>query len=386
MTELDANEMTDAAFPEVLLREDGRSATDSERRVLGLLRQQPGQSRAELGRRMDIAGFSASRIVDGLLRRGLVAEGAPVIKGRGYPSATLSLRPEAVHSIGISLMTDAAELVVVDFVGSILARRTLRLESMAFAGCAERLREAMDDMLAQQGLDRSTLVGAGLGITGYFIGDGERVNPPAQLDDWALVDFKPELGRLLDCGVWLDNDGNVAALGEAAFGVGDRYASFAYLFFGAGFGGGLVVDGALMRGHNGNAGEFGGSIPPGYAIPNLERLRASMERSGGASLGLTEALALASPDAPGVGEWLAEAAASLNIVVSSIAATMDPQAIVFGGRLSAPLAQELIMRLSFHNPERRGHRRPMPTLVCSTVSGDATAMGAATLPLKAAFF
>jgi len=373
-------------YPDQLLRPDGRTATDNERRALSLLRQNPGQSRAELGRIMDIATFSAGRIVDGLLERGLLAESDPIVKGRGHPSPALSLRPDAVHSVGVSVMTDAIHMVLVDFSGGVVAERELRLEMSKPTAVAEHIRAAIDTMLAAQGLDRTTLAGAGLGVTGYFVGPGDRVNPPAPLDDWALVELTPLMSEILGCGVWLDNDGNVAALGEALFGAGRLYASFAYLFFAAGFGGGVVIDGALVRGHHGNSGEFGACVPPGFPIPNLERLRASIAASQDRPIGLAEALDLADPAAPDVSEWLTEAAGSLNLVISSIAGVLDPEAIVLGGRLPSALSEALIARLAFHNPERRGYRRPMPRLMASHLAGDATAIGAATLPLKAAFF
>lgn len=51
-----------------------------------------------------------------------------------------------------------------------------------------------------------------------------------------------------------------------------------------------------------------------------------------------------------------------------------------------PLALRLIERLRFTNPERRGHRRPVPRVVASPILGDASAAGGAALPLRAAFF
>lgn len=374
------------AFPAGLLRRDGRTAADNERRILSLLRRAPGLSRPELARVMEIATFSAARLVDGLLERGLVVEGEAMIKGRGHPSPALSLRGEAVHSVGISLMTDAVHLVLLDFTGRILSAAEIPLPRAEPSSVARRLRREIDSMLADHGLDRTTLAGAGLGITGYFVGADGQVNPPDPLGAWALVDLAAILRPVLGCELWIDNDGNVAALGEALFGAGRQYRSFAYLFFAAGFGGGVVIDGELVRGRNGNAGEFGSSLPAGFPVPNLERLRAAIASESGRPLGLAEALDIARLDTPGVAEWLDDASTSLNLVISSIAGALDPEAIVFGGRLPAELGEALIARLHFHNPERRGHARPMPLLLPSAVRGDAAAMGAATIPLKAAFF
>ena len=55
----------------------------------------------------------------------------------------------------------------------------------------------------------------------------------------------------------IDNDANVAALGEALYGSGKNYASFAFLTIGTGIGGGLIIDGKIFRGPGGMAGEIG---------------------------------------------------------------------------------------------------------------------------------
>lgn len=368
------------------MREDGRTATETERTLLTLLRQEPGLSRAELGRRAGLAGYSVSRLVDGLMARALVREGAAVAKGRGHPATGLFLRADGACSVGLSLMTDAVELVLTDLTGTVLARRGFRLESVEIEWTSPRVLGAIDGMLADSGLDRARFLGVGLAITGFFVGERAQVNPPDPLAPWALRDLEPILSQAWGCGVWVDNDGNAAALGEASTGAGLRHPTFAYLFFAAGFGGGMVVDGRLMRGRNGNAGEFGAGLPPGFVVPSLERLRRLVVDRAGVEVGLADLLADIDLTKPGVETWLEEAAASLNVIVSSICGAFDPDAIVLGGRLPPVLAEALLPRLHVQNPPRRGRARPEPAIVASAVREDAAAVGAAALPLQAAFF
>ena len=75
-----------------------------------------------------------------------------------------------------------------------------------------------------------------------------------------------------------------------------------------------------------------------------------------------------------------------NLVASVISATLDPDLIVLGGRLPPVLAERIIARIRLTNPERRGHHRPAPRIVPSTIGPDAAAIGAAMLPLRTAFF
>jgi predicted NBD/HSP70 family sugar kinase len=248
------------------------------------------------------------------------------------------------------------------------------------------MQRMMDDAIGDAGWDRSALVGIGVGVTGYFIGDGARLNPPRMLDPWALIPLDAVLARAFGHKVWIDNDGNVAAIGEAMLGRGRELRDFAYLYFSAGFGGGVISNGQLLRGRHGNAGEFASILPEGWPQPNLEALRRTFAAVGIDYPDLHTMLAEFDPQHVAVDTWLDENLSSLDLVASSISATLDPEAIVLGGRLPPALAARIMDRITLTNPDRRGHRRPSARIVASLIAGDAAAIGAATLPLRAAFF
>ncbi|MEH3160329.1 MAG: ROK family protein [Sphingomonas taxi] len=236
------------------------------------------------------------------------------------------------------------------------------------------------------GRNRSRLVGIGVGVTGYFIGDGARLNPPSLLDPWALVPLDTILAEALGEKVWIDNDGNVAAIGEAMLGHGRVSRDFAYLYFSAGFGGGIISQGLPLRGRHGNAGEFASILPADWPQPNLEALRITFEEHGERFPDLHAMLSDFDPRHPAVNAWLDRCLPSLDLVASAISATIDPGSIVLGGRLPSSLAARIADCIRFTNPARRGYHRPSARIVASTIAGDATAIGAATLPLRAAFF
>lgn len=374
-------------FPDHFLREDGRrTATVNERIVMALLSRHGAASRADLARLTGLAPHSITRLIDPLLERGLLSEGAPHSTGRGKPSAPLSLAPLAAFSIGLSVMTDAVSLVLLDLTGQVLDARSARLDDIELRAGLAQIGAMIDDAIRASGRERERLVGIGVGVTGYFIGEGTRLNPPRLLDPWALVPLDTIIADQLGMPTWVDNDGNVAAIGEALLGVGRGVRDFAYLYFSAGFGGGVVSGGNPLRGRNGNAGEFASIIPQGWPQPTLEALRLSMAAHGrhhGDIYAMLQDFDVASP---GVRQWLDASEPSLNLVASAISATLDPDLIVLGGRLPPSLSRLLIPRIHLTNPARRGHHRPVPQIVTSAITGDATAIGAATLPLRAAFF
>ncbi|HET9510968.1 MAG TPA: ROK family transcriptional regulator [Sphingomonas sp.] len=381
------NGITAGNFPARFLREDGRrTATANERVVMDLLSRGDPASRADLARLTGLAPHSITRLVEPLIARGLVSEGAPVAAGRGKPSAKLSLIGRAAFSVGVSVMTDAVSIVLLDLAGGIAAQRSERLADTGIAAACGQIRRMIDAAVADAGWDRDALVGIGVGVTGYFIGDGARLNPPRLLDPWALVPLDTILADALGEKVWIDNDGNVAAIGEAMLGHGRTVRDFAYLYFSAGFGGGVISAGQSLRGRHGNAGEFASILPTDWPQPNLEALRLMFEDAGTSFPDLHAMLSALDPDHGAVDRWLDASLPSLNLVASAISATIDPTLIVLGGRLPTALADRIIDRIAFTNPERRGYRRPMAKIVTSTIVGDAAAIGAATLPLRAAFF
>ncbi|MDP9013664.1 MAG: ROK family protein [Pseudomonadota bacterium] len=340
-----------------------------------------------MARRTGLTDQSISRIVGGLVARGLCEFGEPLPSaGKGPAALSVHLKADALYTVGISLMTDAVSVMLMNFAGEALRIDVIRPDDMSRPTVLEAVITWVSHCCNQLNLDRGRLLGAGVAITGYFIGEGSQVNPPRGLDDWALIDISELFGRALGLPIWVDNDGNAAAVGEQMNGAGRWANSFAYLYFAAGFGGGLIADGQPFRGAHGNAGEFASVLPADWVSPTLERLRSLMAEGGRRYASLTDMVEHFQLSAPGVEQWLHEAARAISLVVSAISAISDPDAIVLGGRLPKALGEQLIPRLVFQNPPRRMRPRPMPSIVCAEASGDASVTGAATLPLKALFF
>ncbi|BCI69928.1 ROK family protein [Sphingomonas sp. S17] len=381
------NAITAGEYPARFLREDGRrTATANERVVMELLSRHGALSRADLARLTGLAPHSITRLVEPLIARGLLQEAMPVAAGRGKPAAKLTLEGGAAFAVGVSVMTDAVSLVLLDLAGQVQGVHSERLADTAIQPACRQIRRMIDDAVTEAGRDRTTLVGIGVGVTGYFIGDGARLNPPRLLDPWALVPLDTILADALGQKVWIDNDGNVAAIGEAMLGHGRTSRDFAYLYFSVGFGGGIISKGLPLRGRHGNAGEFASILPVDWPQPNLEALRLIFEETGTPFPDLHSMLAGFDPAHPAVDLWLDRSLPSLNLVASAISATIDPGMIVLGGRLPTSLASRIAERIRFTNPERRGFHRPAARIAPSMIGGDAAAVGAATMPLRAAFF
>ena len=362
-------------------------ASANERQILDLVRRRGAVTRAELGRLTGLTAQSVVRLVDELSERGLLSFDVAVAQGRGKPSPLVRLTADYAYCIGISIATDAVTIALVDFAGRAQVQRVEPMSPITRLGLFAFLHKLIDQVLAACPDARERLFGIGVGMTGFFVGKGSPLNPPEPLDDLALVELDTLLEQELGYPVWIDNDGNVAAIGESLLGVGREYRDFAYLYFSHGFGGGVIANDELLRGMHGNAGEFAGMLPRlGLPRPTLELLREMCNEDGAAYPTIHAMLARFDPGWRCVDRWIDAVAPSLSVVASAIVAILDPAAIVFGGRMPLALAARLMPRIEIDTLPRRGYARPQAQLVAASAPGDAAAMGAAALPLKQHFF
>jgi len=368
--------------------EGSNRLTPGERDVLRIIRQNHDCTQARLTSQLNIAQQSISRIVGTLSDNGLIHVGNRTSEGRrGKPSPVLSLRADAVYAVGVSIMADSVATGLIDFSGALLGREVAELPGMELNAVLLEISSQLDRLLSKRGIAQSSLVGAGVAMTGYFMGPERRFNPPQPLRHWMDIDVEGAISSHIGLRTWADNDGNAAAIGEAALGVGRRHRNFAYLYFSAGFGGGVIIDGKLLPGRFGNSGEFAGILPYNiYAHPNLESLRHCIALRGTELSSVHELVTSFDPTWPGVDDWIAKVKDSLCLVASSCSAILDTEAIVLGGLMPRALAEKVIPEIEFYSMPRWGIRRPIPEVLSAEAPGEATLFGAASMPLEHLYF
>jgi glucokinase len=112
-------------------------------------------------------------------------------------------------------------------------------------------------------IPQSEVQGTGIGCGGPLDPYAGRIEKVVNLPGWEGLLLSQYFSDAFSAPAFLDNDVNLAALGEARRGAGINISNMAYLNVGTGIGGGIVIDGRLYRG-NGNAAEFGHQI----VLPN----------------------------------------------------------------------------------------------------------------------
>ncbi|WP_045757674.1 ROK family protein [Xanthomonas albilineans] len=345
------------------------------------------QTQAALSRDLDLSQPTVARLLQGFVQERMVLLSARVAGGPGNPSVDVRLAPDYAYAFGIGLMGDVVALALVDFAGGVRSQRRIALADMRRGSVLAHLLRFRAELLAETGVDPGRIVGAGMAISAFFTGQGQQMVGPPTLEDWTQVELVPILEEALGYAVIVENDGAAAAVAESLYGVGRDCRDFVYLHLTNGFGGGIIADGRLFRGHRGNAGEFGGIwTVGGMAYPNLDALLTLVRAAGQDYIGVEQMLGAIDAHTPGVDAWLDMAEAPFAQLCAYLAYTLDPQAIVIGGRLPAAIGTRLIERIRIPRaPNRHGLSPPLPQVCIARTVGDAVTLGAALMPLQRAF-
>lgn len=114
---------------------------------------------------------------------------------------------------------------------------------------------SIKDKMAEKNIAKEDIIGVGLGAPGP-VDDNSVISQAVNLG-WGRFSIKDALGGLLDLPVEAGNDANVAALGEMWKGGGRGYKNVVAVTLGTGVGGGIIMDGKIVSGTCGAAGEIG---------------------------------------------------------------------------------------------------------------------------------
>src|SRR3954468_15789644 len=267
--------LLDAEAPVATAFAGSRGSTQSgvrlynERLILSLIRRHHNPAKVEIARLTGLSTQTTTVIINRLEADGLLMAGEPQRGRIGQPSVPYSLNPDGAFGLGLMIGRRSCDLVLMDFVAGIRARRRMIYpfptprDILAFA---ER---EMPNILAELPEMHHNRI-SGLGIAMPFelwSWEADLETPPGALGEWRDFDVAAELSRRFPWPVRLCNDATSACAAELTFGAGSAYRDFAYFYVGTFIGGGIVLNGSLFPGRSGNAGALG-SMPIMRREPN----------------------------------------------------------------------------------------------------------------------
>src|SRR4051794_38597066 len=235
--------------------------TANRLRVVDELRRHGRLSRADLARLTGLSATTITALVGDLLERGVVIEqnGRDIqAAGPGRPPVLLRLDPSAGGALGIDFGHRHLRVAVADLSRTVLAERAIDLDVDAAAeGSLDAAAAMVEDVLSEAGMPRDRIVGAGVGLPGPIDTRTGTVGSSVILPGWVGLRPAEELERRLGVSVVVDNDANLGALGEVAFGAARGLRDVVYVKVASGVGAGLVLGGRIYHGAAGLAGELG---------------------------------------------------------------------------------------------------------------------------------
>jgi predicted NBD/HSP70 family sugar kinase len=307
--------------------------------VLGALRRSPRSSRAELADRTGLSKPTVAAALQALAREGLVRERGRSTGRRGPSASLYEPVADAGRVLGVDIGAHHVRAVVADLEGEPLADMKVTTARPDAGAVLQALREVR----AGAGTDRLQL--AVVGSPGIVDPRSGRIRSSPNIDGWEGIQAEAVMADLFGVAVAVDNDVNLAALGELARGAGTGHASFAYLNVGSGLGAGLILGGRLHRGRHGAAGEVGylaaGTGPEDEVAPSRGPMERELSRE--AIVRIAHDLDPTAPDDPRAlfarartGDPLGRAvvartAHALAVCVASITAVLDLELVLIGG-------------------------------------------------------
>ncbi|MFQ6112704.1 MAG: ROK family protein [bacterium] len=157
--------------------------------------------------------------------------------------------------LGIDLGGTNIKVGIVTAEGQVLQHLTLDTEAAKGPNhVLEQIKKGMQKIIELAGTVEFEAVG--IGAPGSVDAKGFVKYPP-NFPAWQEVAVKDEVEQFLDLPTYIDNDANVAAIGEGVFGKGKYFTDFLCITLGTGVGGGLFLNGRIYRGSGWAAGEIG---------------------------------------------------------------------------------------------------------------------------------
>jgi len=309
--------------------------------LLELIRSADGLSRQQL---LSTTGMSRATLyerLDTLTRRGYIYEAEPLNSTGGRPSRKIRFEDRGRVILAMTLGQTHGTLSITDTTGRQLRSVTSELEIAAPADTVLTPLIAAGQRLLGQGVDE-TLLGVGVSLPAPVEASTGHVRHQTTIPGWSPDSVVQAVGRAWDLPLVIENDARAAALGERT----SDSETVVYVKVGTGIGCGIVVEGSILRGAHGSAGDIG-HIRMSSDGPLCRCGRHGCLAAYSSGLALRNKLgplgfkkvddisAAARTGHPEVLDALASAAEVLGRALAATVTTLNPDRLVLGGQIGS---------------------------------------------------
>jgi len=345
-----------------------KKLTNSHKKVIEVIRRERKATRAKIAKEIGLSTQSLTRLTKELIELGILIEHSKVEGQRGQPGIYLTLRSEVFVCIGVVFEHDRVTVVLDDF-------NKHRIEKIDRSGiflsatkASQAAIEILDEIFTKIP-SNSHVLGIGIAVSGFFTNKEGQICSQQDPLGWSNIDFQALFGLRYECQCFLENDASAASIGFSLTKTGSNLQSFFLLLLTLDIGGGFVVDGKLVDGAYGNAGEitalFGG--PSTQPKPTIGSLLNYLSQTYDRDFTISEIEDLVVSDDYAVGSWTIACVESLKYPLKAIQSLLDPQKIVLAGRLPIKLQRDLADKITISTPSCGGFSAPAPEILVSDI-------------------
>jgi len=310
-------------------------------------------SRASVAKMTGLSKQTVSEVVSSLETEGWVQTVGRTEGNIGRRAVVYEIVPDAAYVAGIDLGGTKVRVALCNLSGAVVSEITEPTNPAGGAQIVGQITRLVVEAAKTRNLPSEKVRAAVIGVPGVLEPDTGHIKMAPNIADVDKLNFPALLEEQLGIEVIVENDVNLAALGEHWMTQRAGYDDLVFVSVGTGIGAGLVIGGELVRGATGAAGEIGflpfGSDPhepESLAVGGLERVTATSaiidfyKRETGRSLSVPEIFDASSDGDTVAKESLRSAANQIARAIVAICSVVDPSSVVLGGSIGA--RQELL--------------------------------------------
>jgi DNA-binding transcriptional ArsR family regulator len=226
----------------------------NQRAVLDRLRRTGAATRPRIAKDTGLSKPTVGQALADLERHGLVRPIGRTTAGPGRSAVVYEPNPAAGYVLGVDIGRKRIRAAVADLAGSVVARVDERNLGRSAAGLVRTVTELAARIVADAGIAPADVVVKVIGSPGVVDRRSRVVRHAPNLPGWESAGVLDGLEKSLGPVTLVENDANLAALGEHVYGVARDVRVFVCATIGTGVGMGIVVDGVLFRGAHGRRG------------------------------------------------------------------------------------------------------------------------------------
>lgn len=317
----------------------------SQRSVFEALLHRSPISRAELAKVTGLSKQTTSEVIDAFEQQGLVRPIGRTSGNVGRTAVLYELSPEGGHVLGIDLGARRLTVALADIAGRVLAEADEPTDTRGGVWAIDQIARLSDRLARDNHTHPSRIRSIVLATPGVVNPKSGAIDLAPNIAGLGHLNVVGLLGERLGSPVILENDINLALLGEIWHGCAQNVDNVAFLALGSGVGLGLYVNGRLVRGENGAAGEIA-YLPIGgdplqansraqgcleYQVGATGVVRRYGEAGGSEVESVRQVFERAQAGDPLAVEVVDQTARLTAFAAATVVATVDPQLLVLGG-------------------------------------------------------